>query len=88
VGDAWNAFRTATRTTNESEHAATDAAAGLSWWNSMTEPERAQALKAAGWNKRLHVLVYQRRGAGIWVISFRKASSKEARNYGKAKTID
>ena len=49
VGDAWTAFRTSTHTTNESEHAATNAAAGLSWWNSMTEPERAQALKAAGW---------------------------------------
>jgi uncharacterized DUF497 family protein len=39
-------------------------------------------------DKRLHVLVYQRRGAGIWVISYRKASTKEARKYGKAKTID
>lgn len=39
-------------------------------------------------DKRLHVLVYQRRGAGIWVISYRKANDKEARKYGKAKTID
>jgi uncharacterized DUF497 family protein len=39
-------------------------------------------------DKRLHVLVYQRRGAGIWVISYRKANDREARKYGKAKTID
>jgi len=38
--------------------------------------------------KRLHVLVYQRRSGGMWVISFRKAKIKEARKYGKPKTID
>jgi hypothetical protein len=26
-----------------------DELAGISWWNSMTEAERAAALKAAGW---------------------------------------
>jgi hypothetical protein len=26
-----------------------DEIAGIAWWNSMTEPERADALKAAGW---------------------------------------
>jgi len=39
-------------------------------------------------NKRLHVLVYQYRDGGMWVISFRKASTKEAKRYGKAKTTD
>lgn len=39
-------------------------------------------------DKRLHVLVYQYRDGGLWVISFRKASTKEAKRYGKAKTTD
>lgn len=39
-------------------------------------------------DKRLHVLVYQYRDGGMWVISFRKASTKEAKRYGKAKTTD
>ncbi len=39
-------------------------------------------------DNRLHVLVYQYRHGGLWVISFRKASTKEAKRYGKAKTID
>jgi len=39
-------------------------------------------------DKRLHVLVYQHRDDGMRVISFRKASIKEAKKYGKAKTID
>jgi hypothetical protein len=26
-----------------------DEQAGMQWWNSMTEAERAQALEAAGW---------------------------------------
>jgi hypothetical protein len=26
-----------------------DEQAGMAWWNSLTEPERAQALEAAGW---------------------------------------
>lgn len=39
-------------------------------------------------DQRLHVLVYQYRAGGMWVISFRKASTKEAKRYGKAKTID
>lgn len=39
-------------------------------------------------DKRLHVLVYQYRDGGMWVISFRKAGTKEAKRYGKAKTID
>jgi len=39
-------------------------------------------------DQRLHVLVYQYREGGLWVISFRKASTKEANRYGKAKTTD
>ncbi len=39
-------------------------------------------------DKRLHVLVYQYRDGGMWVISFRKASTKEAKRYGKTKTTD
>ena len=37
---------------------------------------------------RLHILCYLPRAHGIRVISFRKANEKEARRYGKPKTID
>jgi hypothetical protein len=30
-------------------HPTADEQAGMQWWNSMTEAERAQALEAAGW---------------------------------------
>jgi uncharacterized protein len=39
-------------------------------------------------DERLHVLVYQRRGAGIWVISYRKASILKTRgNMAKRKPL-
>ena len=38
--------------------------------------------------KRLHVLCFIPTPSGIRVISFRKANDREARKYGKAKTID
>ena len=37
---------------------------------------------------RLHVLCYVPTANGIRVISFRKANDREARKYGKPKTID
>jgi hypothetical protein len=37
---------------------------------------------------RLHVLCYVPQSDGIRVISFRRANIREARRYGKAKTID
>ena len=37
---------------------------------------------------RLHVLCYLETANGIRVISFRKANGREARKYGKPKTID
>lgn len=37
---------------------------------------------------RLHVLCYLEIETGIRVISFRKANDREARKYGKSKTID
>jgi uncharacterized protein len=37
---------------------------------------------------RLHVLCYLPTASGIRVISFRKANAREARKYGKPKTID
>jgi len=39
-------------------------------------------------DKRLHVLCYIPRADGIRVISFRKANKREAKLYGKPKTID
>ena len=37
---------------------------------------------------RLHVLCYLLLGEGIRVISFRKANAREAKKYGKPKTVD
>jgi uncharacterized DUF497 family protein len=39
-------------------------------------------------DRRLHVLCFVTTEEGIRVISFRKANTREARKYGKAKTID
>jgi hypothetical protein len=38
--------------------------------------------------KRLHILCFLPTAGGIRVISFRKANDREARKYGKPKTID
>ena len=38
--------------------------------------------------KRLHVLVFSETESGIRVISFRKANDREAKRYGKAKTLN
>ena len=44
---------------------------------------------AAGYlNRRLHILCFIPKPGGIRVISFRKANDREARKYGKPKTID
>lgn len=46
-------------------------------------------LIAAGYlNRRLHILCFLPKSDGIRVISFRKANDREARKYGKPKTID
>lgn len=39
-------------------------------------------------HKRLHILCFLPTAGGIRVISFRKANDREARKYGKPKTID
>jgi uncharacterized protein len=39
-------------------------------------------------DNRLHVLCYVPKPIGIRVISFRKANIREAKRYGKPKTID
>lgn len=39
-------------------------------------------------DRRLHVLCFIETENGIRVISFRRANGREARRYGKAKTID
>ena len=46
-------------------------------------------LVAVGYlKKRLHILCFLPKSGGIRVISFRKANDREARKYGKPKTID
>lgn len=39
-------------------------------------------------DRRLHVLCYRLTPDGIRVISFRKANDREAKKYGKPKTLD
>jgi uncharacterized DUF497 family protein len=39
-------------------------------------------------DRRLHILCYRLIPNGIRVISFRKANDREARKYGKPKTLD
>jgi hypothetical protein len=39
-------------------------------------------------DRRLHILCYRLIPEGIRVISFRKANDREARKYGKPKTLD
>ena len=39
-------------------------------------------------DRRLHILCYRLIPDGIRVISFRKANDREARKYGKPKTLD
>jgi uncharacterized DUF497 family protein len=46
-------------------------------------------LVAVGYlSNRLHILCFLPKIGGIRVISFRKANDREARKYGKPKTID
>jgi len=50
---------------------------------------RQKRLVAVGYlHKRLHILCFLPKAGGIRVISFRKANDREARKYGRAKTID
>jgi uncharacterized DUF497 family protein len=39
-------------------------------------------------DNRLHILYFTKTLAGIRVISFRKANPREAKKYGKSKTLD
>jgi hypothetical protein len=46
-------------------------------------------LIAVGYLKRrLHILCFLPKAGGIRVISFRRANDREARKYGKPKTVD
>jgi uncharacterized DUF497 family protein len=48
-----------------------------------------QRLLAAGYlGCRLHILCFTVTATGIRVISFRRANAREARLYGRAKTLD
>jgi uncharacterized DUF497 family protein len=58
-----------------------------SYFNELRNGEHR--LVAVGYLKnRLHILCFLPRQGGVRVISFRKANDREARKYGKAKTIN
>jgi hypothetical protein len=48
-----------------------DELAGIQWWNSMTEVERAKALEAAGW-----------KSGGTWTPSAADAWTAHKRRFG------
>ncbi len=69
------------------EEAAEFNLASASYFNEVRNGENR--LVAVGYlKKRLHILCFQAKTGGIRVISFRKANDREARKYGKPKTID
>jgi uncharacterized DUF497 family protein len=61
--------------------------ASASYFNELRNGEHR--LVAVGYLKsRLHILCFLPKQGGVRVISFRKANDREARKYGKAKTIN
>jgi uncharacterized DUF497 family protein len=61
--------------------------ASASYFNEVRNGENR--LVAVGYlQKRLHILCFLPTADGVRVVSFRKANDREARKYGKAKTID
>lgn len=62
---------------NESRQATADERAGMEWWNSMTEAERAEALKAAGW-----------RSGGTWTPSAADAWALHKKRLGLKESTD
>ena len=61
--------------------------AAASYFNEFRNGEHR--LVAVGYlRKRLHILCFLPKTGGFRVISFRKANDREARKYGKPKTID
>ena len=52
-----------------------DEIAGMQWWNSMTEAERAQALEAAGW-----------KSGGTWTPSAADAWATHKKRFGLDET--
>lgn len=69
------------------EQAAEFGWASASYFNEVRNAENR--LVAVGYLKRrLHILCFLSTASGVRVISFRKANDREARRYGKAKSID
>jgi hypothetical protein len=54
-----------------------DEIAGMKWWNSMTEAERAKALEAAGW-----------RSGGTWTPSAADAWALHKKRLGLKESTD
>jgi hypothetical protein len=56
---------------NKDRKPTADELAGIEWWNSMTEAERAQALEATGWKSR-----------GTWTPSAADAWATHKQRFG------
>lgn len=54
-----------------------DERAGMEWWNSLTEPERAEALKAAGWKSGG---AYTPSAADAWALHKKRTGLEETSN--------
>jgi uncharacterized DUF497 family protein len=69
------------------EQAAEFGFAAATYFNEVRNGENR--LVAVGYfKKRLHILCFLPTAVGVRVISFRKANDREARKYGKPKTVD
>lgn len=58
------------------------------WYESEVRNGEHRLVAAGYLGKQLHILCFLPKVGGIRVISFRKANDREARKYGKPKTID
>ena len=61
--------------------------ASASYFSEVRKGEH-RAIAVGYLKKRLHILCFLPKTGGVRVISFRKANDREARKYGKPKTID
>jgi hypothetical protein len=54
-----------------------DEGAGMEWWNSMTEAERAKALEAAGWRSGG---TWTPSAADVWALHKKRQGLEESNN--------
>jgi len=67
----WVGQRLSNRPEMDSRQPTDDEIAGMQWWNSMTEPERAKALESAGW-----------KSGGTWTPSAADAWTEHKKRIG------